>query len=474
MDALRRWLNKIFSHEKNHSLVDQLFAPVDPEKIAEHLDVDKSARQSAEHEMPATDAQSPDAIEVSIAHVFEHDAQETAKRANDKLHLYRRQLERLDVQNEAQSIAGVKKRFDVESSALLEECRDQLRPYIEARTGARAELDTFKEENKIMRPPDYPDSKFLHFSILFVIFAFESVINAVFFAAGSDFGLIGGWVVAMQYAAFNLAWAVVISLLLIRQINHINRLRKVVGTLGIIVFALTVPAFNFYVGHFREIYAVNPEQAEILAIQSFLQSPLILTTGASYMLLGVGVIFAIVAGIDGYRFEDAYPGYGRVAKKLDKASDEYFEEKQQIKDYLSDLRDETIAHLDDSRESILHKQGELSDLSSLADNSRSKCQMHLALLVRSCNVVLAQYRQRNEEVRSTPAPDYFRSEYSFPESLEFNLPDTISVKEVQKRKIDITGILKSIEDQRISVHNMYAETLHQLDSTIQGLEFGAR
>ncbi len=474
MGGLNRWLRNLFLREKDSSVVDEIFAPVDPEKIAERLGVDALARQSGEQDMPASDALSLDAIEVEIVHVFEMDAQETAKKANDKLQLYRRQLERLDVNNESQSVAGVKKQFEVDSSALLEECRDQLKPYIHRRTELHAEVASFKQRNGLNRPADYPASRFVHLSVLLVIFSFESVLNAVFFARGSDFGLIGGWIVAMQYAALNLAMAVMISLFLVRQFNHRLWIRKLSGLLGIFTLVGTVLAFNFFVGHFREIYAENPDDAQTLAVDSFIANPIYLNTAESYLLLGIGVIFAVIAAIDGYRFDDEYPGYGRVSRRLDNASGEYLEEKQQIKSFLSDLRDTTVATLDDFREVIIHKQDELLDLSSLADTIRSRCQMHLALLERSCNVVLAKYRQTNQAVRSTSAPAHFSEEYVFSESLKLSLPDTITVAEVKTRKGEITKLFKSIESQRVNVQNIYTGTLQQLDETIQRLEFGTR
>lgn len=474
MASLKNWFKNLFLREKTLSLVDEIFAPVDPDKIADHLGVDVKARQTGEQDLPASGAVSMDAIEVNIAHVFEHDAQETAKKANDKLQLYRRQLERLDVKNEAQSVASKKKRFEVEASALLEECRDQLRPFINARTDLHDEKVSFKARHKIDRAADYPESRFLHIATLLIIFASESVLNAFFFAQGSDFGLIGGWIQAMQYAGVNLALAFTISLLLVRQIHHSKWLNRIVGWLGTIFLIVEIVAFNLFVGHYREIYATAPETAQKLAVEAFKANPFGLTTAESFLLLVVGILFAIIAAIDGYRFDDRYPGYGRISRRLEKASEEYLDEKQQIKAYLSDLRDETVNSLDEVRDVVIQKQDEVLDLSSLAETIRSRCQMHLALLERSCNVVIARYRQLNGAVRSTPHPAYFSDDYKFSTTLELTLPDTITVDEVSDRKSEITKILKSIETQRVNVQNKYTETLQKLDEAIQSLEFGTR
>jgi hypothetical protein len=452
MESLKRWFRSVFLREKTQSIVDEIFAPVDPDKIADNLGVDVLARQSGDKDLPASGAQAPDATEVSIAHAFEQDAQETAKKANDKLQLYRRQLEKLDVKNEAQSVASKKKRFEVESSALLEECRDNLRPFINKRTALHEEKVSFMARNKLEREADYPESRFLHLATLLIIFALESVLNAFFFAQGSDFGLIGGWVQAMQYAGLNLAIAFFISLFLVRHIHHVSWINRLIGWFGALFLTVEIVSFNLFVGHYRELFAAAPEIAQERAIDNFLASPFGLQTTESYLLFAVGVLFAIIAAIDGYRFDDRYPGFGRIARRLEKASEEYLEEKQQIKQYLADLRDETVNSLDETRDGVLQKQDEVLDLSSLAETIRSRCEMHLALLQQCCNVVIARYRQLNSAVRSTPPPEY----------------------EVDERKKEITKILRSIETQRVTIQDIYTGTLQKLDDAIQRLEFGTR
>jgi hypothetical protein len=88
--------------------------------------------------------------------------------------------------------------------------------------------------------------------------------------------------------------------------------------------------------------------------------------------------------------------------------------------------------------------------------------------------VIARYRQLNSAVRSTPPPEYFSDSYEFSRSLALNLPDTITPKEVDERKKEITKILRSIETQRVTIQDIYTGTLQKLDDAIQRLEFGTR
>lgn len=473
MKGMFSWARRLFVKERGKALLDDIFAPVDPEIVIQHLDIEHKAREAGEKALPASDSEILDANEQRAAHYFEEDAQDTAKRANDKLHNYRRSINQLDIQHDQQSINSAVTRYKTDSKAFLQECRDVLKPYISVRSELTAELSDFKQQNKIRKSADYPESKFFFIAALVTLFVVESVLNAFFFAAGSDFGFIGGWINAMQYAFVNLAVAFSLTIFLVRQLNHIKHWRKFIGLIGVVSLIVFIPAFNFFVGHFREIYASTPAEAQKAAVQAFMANPFALTTVESWLLLAVGIIFASIAAFDGYRIEDPYPGYGRLWRRLENARDEYAEEKETLKNQLSDLRDSMIEQLDDARDRVMQREQELNDLASMAERIRGRYQAHLPLLERACNVVLSKYRQINQGVRETPAPVYFQRDYTFSPNLKLGLPDTITTEEVNKRKYGITSILELIEAQRNDIQSSYTEDLTSIDEAIQTLEYGA-
>jgi hypothetical protein len=472
MKALIKWLRKIFVHETGYSAVEEIFAPIDPAAVCRSLDVDGHARQAGKQELPATDAKSMDATETRIVHLFQEDVQTTARGVSDKLQIYRRQLERQDIEDDLQAITGMREKFDAGSLSMIEESRDQLEPAIALRTELRSDLAAFKDHHEINRAPDYPESKFVYFAVLFAIFVTESVLNAFFFAAGSDFGLLGGWIDAVRYAGINIAISFLIGLALMRQLNHKSWSRRAAGAAGVVILLVLVPVFNFFVGHYREIFAVDPDNAQTTAVRAFLDNPVGLATVESWLLFAVGSVFAAIAAYEGYAIEDPYPGYGRLARRIQRAEEDYLEEKQEIKQRLSYLREATIDALDKLRDKIVRKQDELLDLSGLADTIRSKFDMHLALLKKSCNVVLSRYREINTRARSTEPPQYFGEECDITTTLKLDLPSTISFEQVQDRKSTISGMLKTAETQRSAVETAYVDYLRQLDDAIQQFETG--
>ena len=96
------------------------------------------------------------------------------------------------------------------------------------------------------------------------------------------------------------------------------------------------------------------------------------------------------------------------------------------------------------------------------------------LLQHTCHVVISNYRQINQGIRTTPPPNYFQQQYVFSTSLSLTLPDTISVAEVNDRKESIKAVFNLIGKQRDYIQEEYTEDLKSIDHTIQELEYGVR
>ena len=470
MKALLRWLSNLFFHDRYQTAADEIFVPVDPDAVCRNLDVEREARQNGSRNLPEMDALPLDATEERIVHVFQQELQSTARRVSDKLQIYRRQLERQNMRREHEAIDGIGRAFAAESVAVIEESRDQLEPAIALRSDLRNELDRFRERHGVDRAPDFPESKFFYLAVLVAIFVAESVLNAFFFAAGSDFGLLGGWIDAMRYAGVNIAVAFLIGNTVVREIHHQNALRKLVGIAGLLALIILIPLFNLFVAHYRELFAVDPDAAQTAAIDAFLNNALGLVTVESWLLLAVGCLFAAIAAYEGYAIDDPYPGYGRLARRAQRAHEDYLDEKQETKERLATLRDGALASLERWRAAIGRKQEELLDLSGLADTVRSKFDMHRALLQKSCNVVVSRYRDTNRRARNAAAPPYFDDDIDISDTLRLDLPATLSFDEVQATTEDIAAIVGSANSKRASIEAAYADYLQRLDASIERLE----
>ena len=68
----------------------------------------------------------------------------------------------------------------------------------------------------LRRTASYPDSHILTFALLIIALITESMLNGVFFAEGSDAGLIGGVATALVISFFNISVGFVTGFLVTR------------------------------------------------------------------------------------------------------------------------------------------------------------------------------------------------------------------------------------------------------------------
>ena len=94
--------------------------------------------------------------------------------------------------------------------------------------------------------------------------------------------------------------------------------------------------------HFREfrfiVYFDEGVGADL--INQILSNPLGLTELESWMLFGVGMLFATITLVDVITFSDIYPGYTKVQKKWDEFTDGYKDEYDALKEELDDIKEE--------------------------------------------------------------------------------------------------------------------------------------
>ena len=80
----------------------------------------------------------------------------------------------------------------------------------------------FQDDNKLSRPPKYPDSKKFSIAIVCIFVAVEILFNSYFFKEFASLGLLGGIGIAAGVALFNIGLGVIYGEYISRNINHIS------------------------------------------------------------------------------------------------------------------------------------------------------------------------------------------------------------------------------------------------------------
>lgn len=280
--------------------------------------------------------------------------------------------------------------------ALLEE-RKELR-----------DLKLFKEQNNLHRLAKYPSSKYYQFGILMFAWLVESCANMFYFSAGSQLYLLGGFLQAMGISLINISVSFVVGRLAIPYMHHINRFKKALGGFFLGLWICVISVSHLLVAHYRDLLLIDPDNAMIGAWEKFYKAPLRFEAMDSWFVLILGLVVAVVAVIDGYKFDDPYPGYGKKDRDYKKKRRELLKAQEAVRKLMLDSVEDAEKKITSRLEEYDKRVKELEDLylgaSSVLDHFEN-IYTHVDDLV--CSAVNI-YREANLSVRTDPAPVSFK------------------------------------------------------------------
>ena len=158
----------------------------------------------------------------------------------------------------------------------------------------------------------------------------ETILNGIYFAKGSEYGFLGGLGYAFGIAFVNLAFSFSLGLATSYK-NHIKRGLKFWGYLSIVGVLTWGVAYNLLVAHYRQQLAVDTDKAGTNAVNLFFTSPFQLDQVDYWILFLIGLVFSGLAYGEARYFDDSYPGYGHLKRRLDKAEENWEKVKEESK-----------------------------------------------------------------------------------------------------------------------------------------------
>ncbi len=198
----------------------------------------------------------------------------------------------------------------------------QVRPeLVNLRAEERRELRNlklFKEQNSLRRLAKYPESRIFHLAIILVCLAGEAGANTYFFAAGTDLGYLGGFLSALVVSIANLLFSFTTGAIALRYMHHVIRLKAVIGGFFLALWMGTMGVFHLLVAHYRDLLLSDPNHAMLGAWDSLRAAPFGLESMESYIVMIIGLVISVIFLLDGYSFDDAYPGYGKADREYKK------------------------------------------------------------------------------------------------------------------------------------------------------------
>lgn len=433
-----------------------LFEPLNVERVLTQYRVEERAKENGRHNIPPTTDVLPDGPQQELIQFIVGRVDTTLAAVRPVLNDLTRQIGQIDLSRHSAAVRDLERVFAGRVNDLVREGTLHVATARGMEAQRKSEYEDFRAINVLTRAPQYPDSRLLLAGIVSALFVLEAGMNTYFFALAHPFGLLGGLALAGLLALADM----VISFALGRfatGVNHRHLAVKLGGLIGLIAAVFWVVGYNVAVGHFREATMALPggdlDDAWARARLTLSETPLGLRQLDSWLLVILGLLFSAGAAADGWSWDDRYPGYGSVHRRLVTAQQELDEAREDVVRRLREVEDESQRGITRSCEGA---QKELEALQNRIASRRTLALNALDFmehLRKSCNSLLFRYRDWNRQVRTTPAPAYFQANWAYATD------DTLvaSASEEQSLLIEQRALLHAVIDQCAKAHALIAD-----------------
>lgn len=394
-----------------------LMDPIDADHLAEELSLTVRGQENGSHELPASGSTSPDAVEEEIIGSIMAEWSLQREHLITMLKAYRDRLAELTAASEIGQLRVAKDHAVSKIKQRKQEARGDLARLRGAYVEARDELTRFRIKHGLSDPARDPSGRWTTIGLLFVMIALESIMNGLFFAKGSERGLIGGVGTAFGISLVNVLFCFFLGLVPARFINWRGWF---VRSLSVLVTAVGLAAVLFvhlFAGHLRDATAATSEaQAYGIAVTKVLAAPWSLADISSWYLFGLGTLFGLISFWKGYRHDDPYPYYGDTFRRERDAAERYNGEHRDFFGELEEVRDDTVKQFQDGIANIPQYVAKSHQVRAARSALVERFRGYEQMIVQVANRLLAAYRDANRRRRQTPAPAYFSAQWALPGS----------------------------------------------------------
>lgn len=265
----------------------------------------------------------------------------------------------------------------------------------------------FKAKNGLERLASYPESRWFHIALVAVATLAECCANTYFFAAGSELGLLGGFFQAFLISAGNVGVSFLIGRLALSNLHHINRLRVTAGVIGFSAWIVGICAYHLLVAHYRDMLAINHGQVISSAMDSFASAPFHLESLDSVLVGVIGILISIFALIEGYRFDDTYPEYGKEDRKYRQKQRAYEAKEGEVRNRMADSIRDAEKRVNERLNAYEEKDAKMADLLSGATSVVDHFDNIYNQVDDIISAVVSKYRNANRKIRTDADPISF-------------------------------------------------------------------
>lgn len=462
-EALNRLWTTVRESSHDFRASTDIFPVFDTQKVSESLDLAGKGRKNGGENRPAKSARTLDEVEQQIVAKVEEEKKTSYQVLEDQFNTFGERLRSLDFEGQFSLIrqASITSLSDFKAEVTIGE--DELHGLRKDMKTAEDELAHFKETHGLKRAAKETASShmFLKISFLIFIIVFETIVNGIFLAKGSEQGLVGGVVEAFTFAVLNVGLAFVLAVFVVRNMVKRSWISKFVGLIGAGVYLVGAIGINLALAHYREISEAGFTDVGRAVISQLKTQPFGLEDIKSWTLFGVGLLFSISALVDGYYMTDPYPGFSSTQKRFREARQQYVDRKQELIEELKDVRNDYNEKVDLIIRDLSQRRAEHQAIIAHRARNADLFREHQNQLERSANTLLSIYRDANRAARTQPEPKYFLGPYKMdrlkPTQATEEWNDKELAERIRRAQEELTEQMKKIGEEFASAVDRYTQ-----------------
>ncbi len=350
------------------------------------------------------------------------------------------------------------------------------------------QVRNFKLENHLTREPNTLTTGKILIGLLVVavLFIFEFIVNSNLLAPAMTSGLREGQSIAFAVAALNVFVSFGVGYIALKNFHHYKMTRKIVSKVSLFIYLIFIFYLNWALGAYRAIHEkTGANMLDILQGNTSTTDPSGISahfpwtvdlTFTSVILVFLGIGFAIASLIDGYLYNDRYPGFGAISKLRNETKIEIDRLIERLSPEINKKKRNEIKSSNEKKNSIIENilRKEWTPNISALQNIFDGYKRFINDLNGALTHTVGEYRRVNETYRSEPAPEYFTLELG--KKLNEKQEDTkivfagyselyLSKDQIEKEMATYLNKLENEYDEYIKEINTYHE--HEVNKQIE-------
>jgi hypothetical protein len=452
--------SKLASDQDQPGVVPGFLRPIDTKAISKELRLSESGAERGKENLPRSDERIWDAVEQTVTQKVEAEWTWQGDTLIKTLRAYADRLVGFSVSSKLAELRLIAQDTRARFLNASVQADAELGPLKESYIGARDELRRFRSKQRLERPARTVKRRGMTIGLLIFLVAAESLVNGLFFASSSDYGLVGGIGTAVGISAVNIIFAFMFGLTAIRFINYRNKAVRVLALLATLVGTAGLLLLHAFSMHYRNALAAVPEdQAFTEAVRTLFSDSFAIGSLPSGYLFGLGILFAIAAIWKGYRYDDPYPFYGAVWRRAEAARIAYSEEHQFLFDDLEEHKENAISQIKAGIAIIPLFPQRCAQIRIQRVAQIDAFRAYENSVETAANQLLQIYRDENLRRRTTVPPAHFAERWKLPHSFLKSGQAIELTAESRTPEPEISTVLAELQQECTTLLGQYAELL---------------